>query len=150
MSRRSTVKLSFSSPWHPIEFVAGVESDRPPTRTVTIVSSAAHTSASGNQLLHVAIACYAARRPSTSGNQRPCQLLHRLSLHRCRGSNRGDESVNAVCSRLLLRASNHGMKLLILSIVCLASSTSSSTRAVVPDAAYWWLADQVHENREYM
>ena len=76
MSRRSTVKLSFSSPWHPIEFVAGVESDRPPTRTVTTVSSAARTSASGNQLLHVAVACYAARRPSTSGHQRrPCQLL---------------------------------------------------------------------------
>jgi len=105
MSRRSTVKLSFSSPWHPIEFVAGVESDRPPTRTVTIVSSAARTSASGNQLLHVAIACYAARRPSTSGNQRPCQLLHRLSLHRCRGSNRGDESVNAVCMHLTTAAS---------------------------------------------
>jgi len=75
MSRRSTVKLSFSSPWHPIEFVASVESDRPPTRTVTIVSSAARTSASGNQLLHVAVACCSARRPSTSGHKRPCQLM---------------------------------------------------------------------------
>ena len=80
----------------PLPFVAGVESDRPPTRTATTVSSAARTSASGNQLLHVAVACYAARRPSTSGHQRrPCQLLpssskpgsclySRHSKHTCR------------------------------------------------------------------
>ena len=40
---------------------------------------------------------------------------------------------------------NHGMKLLILSIVCLASSTSSSTGAVVPDVGHWWPADHGHE-----
>ena len=42
------------------------------------------------------------------------------------------------------------MKLLILSIVCLVSSTSSSTGAVVPDAAHWCPADHGHEDCEYV